>query len=931
MAEVPLPPGYVLVEKLGAGGFAQVWLAEQGRLGRRVAVKVLGETLEDSERERRFLAECRAIGRLSGHPSVVTVHDAGTTDAGHPYLVMEHLPGGSLHDRVARQGSLPWVDVLRIGVQVADALAAAHDAGILHRDVKPANVLLDENGSPKLGDFGIARLSEGTNTATGALVGTIPFTPPEVLSGHRPGPTADVWALGATLHALLSGSSPFGGHRDEPPAATIARVLRSEPPPLGPEVPAALRDLIFAMLAVDPDDRPQTAGAVVMALQVIQADRGLEITPARVTRTAAPSEPLGLSDATAVGLPALDTPRPTAHPPTPPPPAGASTPPPPPPVDRHGERTTGPETWEPPGGAGTPPPPPPILAKDGAAGPATAPETWEAPVPATPPPPPPIDPATAVLPGAAAGSAAPDPAALDGGTAVLPTADGGGAVLPPSGAPGLAGAPPGDGSGGPAGAPPPPPRRDDSARRSKAPLLVGLAALVVVVLLAGAAFVLLGGDDDGGDASGDSTEGPSGTDGSDDGGAVPAGVIGPEQVVTNLGTPMPVPAGPSGDPTTASASGRACGDGQCGAVSFGDDVILLEPGDGVTTLRRASAGDLADEDWSVDIDAGEELGGLTKVGDVVVVSSNRDGRTTRRYQVFDPETGEASQLVDLAYDDQPVLPNPQPVDGVLLISLVKPGRFVTLDLASGETHTVEGRIIASDADTVWAAVGDAVVAYDVASGSQSGGPVPGVVSTAIPAPQVPYQRSGVLVGDRLYVGTPEAVVVVDPATMEVVGQPIALEAEGTPLGAPIAISSVGDLVVVMTASGDMGIEGPSGEKRWAVTRSQPLIPTVTAGAVWVATGDRLVAGLPDSGLQAISLRDGSLAGSLVLPGVESASAVVPFQEGIAVLDKATITGYGLDDLKPEWTTSTGAEPLGFTTVQGGVAVIGSDGIQTLTA
>ncbi len=206
---VPLPPGYELVARLGSGGFATVWLAEQGRLGRRVAVKILGESLSDSERERRFVAECRAIGSLSGHPAVVTVHDAGTTSEGHPYLVMEHLPGGSLHDRVATTGPLPWEEVVSIGVAVGDALAAAHDAGILHRDVKPANVLVADDGSPKLGDFGIARLAEGTNTATGTLVGTIPFTPPEVLSGHRPGPTADIWALGATLYALVERPEPL--------------------------------------------------------------------------------------------------------------------------------------------------------------------------------------------------------------------------------------------------------------------------------------------------------------------------------------------------------------------------------------------------------------------------------------------------------------------------------------------------------------------------------------------------------------------------------------------------------------------------------------------------------------------------------------------------------------------------------------------------
>ncbi len=282
-AQVPLPAGYTLVDKLGSGGFATVWLAEQGQLGRRVAVKLLGETLGDDERQRRFLAECRAVGRLSGHPAVVTVHDAGTTAEGRPYLVMEHLPGGSLHDRLKAEGPLPWAQAVDVGVHVADALSAAHDTGILHRDVKPANVLLDETGAPKLADFGIARLAEGTNTATGHVLGTILYTPPEVLSGQRPAPTTDVWALGALLYALLAGQNPFQGEEDSP-ATSIARVLRGEVPPLPPAVPADVTGLVTEMLAVDPIDRPQSAAEVARRLQAVQAAHGLAVTPARSTR-----------------------------------------------------------------------------------------------------------------------------------------------------------------------------------------------------------------------------------------------------------------------------------------------------------------------------------------------------------------------------------------------------------------------------------------------------------------------------------------------------------------------------------------------------------------------------------------------------------------------------------------------------------------------
>jgi serine/threonine-protein kinase PknK len=563
---VPLPPGYVLVEKLGSGGFATVWLAEQGRLGRRVAVKLLGETLEDSERERRFIAECRAIGRLSGHPAVVTVHDAGTTDAGHPYLVMEHLPGGSLHDRLHRQGPLPWPEVLDVGVHVADALAAAHEAGILHRDVKPANVLLDENGSPKLGDFGIARLAEGTNTATGTLVGTIPFTPPEVLSGHRPGPTADVWALGATLHTLLAGTSPFGGHRDEPPAATIARVLRSEAPPLGPEVPAALRELIAASLRPEPRDRPETATEVVAELQAIQADRGLPVTPARATRRAAPSPPTGGTDATVVGLPPIPTT--------------------PPPSQLGGERDTS-VSHSPPSSWGEPDPDAATVA--GAAA--------SAPPPPAPPPPAPTPPARA-------------PEAM-GATSVLPAYQAPAAASP--------GAPP-----------PPPPgpsgRSGGSERSAKAPVLVGLAVVVALVLVAGVVLALTrGGDDDGGEAgagdatettAGGSTEAPPAT-------AVDTPLGAPLVVPSGLARQPATPA--AWDEGVACSEGASCSI----VADDGGVVAVMAAGDGTATVEQR-AGATGEVEWSLPIGGLSSPPGLARLGDLVIVSSTAGETRTYR-------------------------------------------------------------------------------------------------------------------------------------------------------------------------------------------------------------------------------------------------------------------------------------------------------------
>lgn len=281
---VSLPPGYRLVRRLGSGGFATVWLFQQGRLGRTVAVKVVHGSLDDPEHERRFRAECQAIGRLSGHPAVVTVHDAGTTDAGQPYLVMEHLAGGSLQDRLARTGALPWPQAVSAAVSVAYALAAAHAAGILHRDVKPANVLVSADGSIRLGDFGIARLAEGERTRTGVLVGTIAYTPPEVLGGRPADPRSDLWSLGITLYALLSGRSPFSGADDEPAIAAMGRIVNGvEPAPLPEGTPDDVVALVRDLMRADPGRRPADAATVVARLQGCEARHGLAITPARST------------------------------------------------------------------------------------------------------------------------------------------------------------------------------------------------------------------------------------------------------------------------------------------------------------------------------------------------------------------------------------------------------------------------------------------------------------------------------------------------------------------------------------------------------------------------------------------------------------------------------------------------------------------------
>ena len=267
----PVVPGYELHEVLGRGGFATVYRATQTSVDRPVALKVLAAAALDPTTERRFRHEVRAVGALSDHPHVVALIDAGTTTTGAPFISMQLVPAGSLGDRIRAFGPLPPAEVARVGAEVADALEAAHEAGILHRDIKPDNVLVGRRGRALLTDFGIATLDDGTMTATGAITGTLAYTAPEIIKGQRPSPATDVFALGATLYALVAGRAAFATGEDHV-AAVMWRVTNEEPAPLPPEVPFALVDLIGACMAKDPAERPALP-AVATALEAIAADR----------------------------------------------------------------------------------------------------------------------------------------------------------------------------------------------------------------------------------------------------------------------------------------------------------------------------------------------------------------------------------------------------------------------------------------------------------------------------------------------------------------------------------------------------------------------------------------------------------------------------------------------------------------------------------
>ncbi|MCF2533340.1 serine/threonine-protein kinase [Yinghuangia soli] len=245
---------YRLIELLGAGGTADVFRGLDMRLHRNVAVKVFrpGASAVTAE---RFCQEAELLGRLA-HPALVEVHDVGG-EAGHVYVVMRLVEGATLQEHIL-DGPLPAERVARLGVRLASALEHVHAAGVVHRDVKPSNVLVGLDDSPYLADFGISRLvDEPTRTAPGTLVGTIPYLAPEQLLGRGSGPASDIHALGLVLLEAVKGEKEYPGG---PLAAGKGRALRA--PHIPAWVPAELASAIDAMTRSEPADRPDAGDCV---------------------------------------------------------------------------------------------------------------------------------------------------------------------------------------------------------------------------------------------------------------------------------------------------------------------------------------------------------------------------------------------------------------------------------------------------------------------------------------------------------------------------------------------------------------------------------------------------------------------------------------------------------------------------------------------
>jgi serine/threonine protein kinase len=271
---------YRIVNKIGEGGMGEVYLAQDTKLERKVALKVLpDEVASHGERLKRFGQEARAASALN-HPNILTIYEIGEAE-GTNYISTEFVDGDTLRDLLHKIKEPPVGQTLEIAIQTASALAAAHEAGITHRDIKPENIMIRRDGLVKVLDFGLAKLSEAAKnnvdtegetraqvkTAPGVIMGTVQYMSPEQTRGKETDARSDIWSLGCVIYEMAAGRPPFSG---ETTADVIAEIVKMDPEPLGsiaPDMPERLDEIVSKALEKSPDERYQTVKDLLIDLR----------------------------------------------------------------------------------------------------------------------------------------------------------------------------------------------------------------------------------------------------------------------------------------------------------------------------------------------------------------------------------------------------------------------------------------------------------------------------------------------------------------------------------------------------------------------------------------------------------------------------------------------------------------------------------------
>jgi eukaryotic-like serine/threonine-protein kinase len=291
---------YELIKKLGMGSAGEVYCARDRNLGRTVALKLLSDQSAEDVRA-RFIQEAKAASALN-HPNILTVYEAGAYEK-IDYIVMEYIEGQTLRERL-KEGRLPLAQLLNISAQMCAALSVAHGAGIIHRDVKPDNVMIRKDGLVKLLDFGLAKIKDQQSaikggTKPGTLLGTVGYMSPEQVEGEAADARADIFALGSMIYEMVSGQPPF---RADNPIDTMYAIMKLEPPPIPAEfeVPERLLEIITKALAKDPAARYQTAPEMAMELRQLNKRVELERVLQQSTEAPAAAEPAAQPDAAAM-------------------------------------------------------------------------------------------------------------------------------------------------------------------------------------------------------------------------------------------------------------------------------------------------------------------------------------------------------------------------------------------------------------------------------------------------------------------------------------------------------------------------------------------------------------------------------------------------------------------------------------------------------